>query len=248
MTNGMIKYTDQVKVLPLNILSCLFEGDKDCIYNKEFQRRIISNDKSSVEYYVGDFSYDIVEYIQSHITHDNILADYYQFLSSPISETSKLPLWHNVSLYEGRNGSSLHTYTSNISIRFFCKKVKTENVRNKKQLALQENLLYEALISYNSEDDAHDDEYLLRKMKLSTALSKLNERELTVLDELVIKKQNWQDSFKKLRVYLNPKSNNGMTDKDEIINSWTNKQKQDAMSLLKGRAILKLQKAYFEQA
>lgn len=241
----MIKYTEQIKVLPFKVLSCLLEGDKSCVYNKEFQRRIISNDKPSVEYYVGDFSYDIIKYIQSNITHSNILTEYYEFLSAPVNELSKTPLWHNVSLYEGRNGSSLHTYTSNISIRYFCKQVKTGNVRNKKQLVLQENLLYEALISYKSEDDEHDDEYLQRKQKLYTALSKLNERDLKVLDELVIKKQNWQVAFNKLRDFLNPKPINGLVNKDDIIDSWTSKQKQDAISLLKGRALHKLQKAYF---
>lgn len=247
----MDNYTDQIIVLPLKVLSRLLEGDENCVYNKEFQRRIISNDNSSVNYYVGDFSYDIIQYIQSHITHSNILTEYYQFLSSPINETSKLPIWYNVSLYEGRNGGSLHTYTSNICIRYFCKLVKTENERNNKLHSLQDDLHYETLISYGNDDehdDEHDDEYLIKIEKLSAALSQLNERDLKVLDELVIKKQNWQVAFNELKIYLNPKPINGLTNKDDIINSWTNKQKQDAMSLLKGRAILKLKNAYFKQA
>lgn len=241
----MIRYLDQIKVLPFKVLSCLLDDDKTCIYNKEFKRRIVLNDEICVAYYVGEFSSDIINYIQTKITHCNILTEYYEFLSSPVNKSTMQPLWHNVSLYEGRNGTTLHTYTSNISIRFFCKQVKTENVHNKKHLDLQENLLYETLISYRSEDDEYDDEYLLRKKKLSAALSKLNERDLKVLDELVVKKQHWQIAFNKLRDILNPKPFNGLVDKDDIINSWTSKQKQDAMSLLKGRALHKLQKAYF---
>lgn len=225
------------------ILFNLLDNDCECIYNLEFKRRIVSNDKVSVEYYVGDYSKDIVSYIESYIIHRSILSEYYEFLCEPI-DLNKIPKWHRVSLYEGRSGSSLYTYTSNISSRFFCRQALKERNNEENNVQLLDYFDYETLIKYDIEDIEDDDVIKENKKRIREAFEKLCVRDRLVIKELVIKKNHWSKAFEVLSPYLNPRPHGIYDTKEKIIESWSNKQKQDAISLMKGRAIEKLRNNY----
>ena len=228
--------------LSFSVLTEHLGKDPDCIYNLEFKRRIVSNDVDSVEYYLGDYSKDIVSYIEANIVHHSILTEYYFFLSDPL-DSNREPTWHRVSLYDGRRGSSLYTYTSNISFRHFCRQAAKERKQANKHVELLDFLDYESLIQCdfaNYDDENHEE----MKNRARMAYSRLSERDKQAINVLVIKKMHWSKAFDALCPYLNPKTYGEFDTREKVLASWSNKQKQDAMSLLKGRAIERLQRLY----
>ena len=71
----------------------------------------------------------------------------------------------------------------------------------------------------------------------------LKERDQVVLRLLVIEKHSSLDIFDQLIPYIKVKNLNGKT-KEEVINSMSDKQKQDKVSVLKTRALAQLVKHY----
>ena len=81
---------------------------------------------------------------------------------------------------------------------------------------------------------------------MRNAFALLNERDKLVLKCLVIDKVSSIDAFDILGEHIKPRPRNNMSSAEVKANLST-KQKQDAVSLLKGRALLKLQDLYNEQ-
>ena len=214
----------------------------------ELARRVVNNNVPSVNYYVGEFLDNIVEYIRSSIYNgDDPRTDIYMILSAPINAAG-IHGWHKVSLYSANNGCSLHTYTQIISIR------ETIRLRNKiKKKGVTTELLdyfdYQTLLNMDSPIEvAEEDEELnkqkeYRKEKMRRAIEALKERDQVVLKLLVIEKHSSLDIFDQLIPYIKVKDLNGKT-KEEVINSMTDKQKQDKVSVLKTRALAQLVKHY----
>lgn len=77
----------------------------------ELARRVVSNNVPSVNYYIGEFSDGIVDYVKKAIYKGkDPRSDMYVILSSPI-QIDGTPAWHRVSLYRAYKGCSLQTYT-----------------------------------------------------------------------------------------------------------------------------------------
>lgn len=230
-------------------LVLLLRNDENCVYNLEFKRRIVANSPPCVEYYLGDYSKETVRYIQDRIVHRDILTDFYCFLSAPMGSDG-LPQWHRVSLYKGKNGCTLSTYTSDITVRHFIKVVNKERKRAQKESPLLDYVDYQTLLEYDQDSEEDSAGKAKMKKRIRAAFRTLEERDREVITSLVIKKdkknRHWSTSFKELEGYIHPKPVNGKSS-DEVKASWTNKQKQDAMSLLKGRALANLLEAYYHQ-
>jgi len=208
----------------------------------ELARRVTCNKTSSVNYYIGEFSDGIVSYIKKAIYHGkDPRSDMYLVLSAPI-KNSGVPGWHRVSLYQAYKGCSLQTYTRNISIRELIKIEKKEQSNNNATEFL-DYMDYESLLRLEiaTEEEYDVDESKMRKVR--QAYSMLKERDKLAIQLLVIEKHTALDVFDQLAVFMHPKTAVGQS-REEVIKKWNDKQKQDAVALIKGRAISKLVRFY----
>lgn len=211
-------------------------NDTDYIANKELAKMVVSNETKAVHYYLTEIGMPIMKHIEYSIMHRDITAEYYMFLSFPYDEQAEKPLWHRVDLYKGIN-CLLSSYTSNIACRHFCKLANKEKRVSEKEGELLEYVDYESLIRCESIFDEEDNSQMQCVRK---AYQMLSERYRLVLHCLVIEKMSALDAFPLLESYIHPRPKDGLTS-DEVKQSWTNKQRQDALSLLKGYALRHLQ-------
>ena len=223
-----------------NELKKRLNNDVDYTANKELARMIVSNETKAVHYYLTEIGLPIMKHIEYSIMHRNITAEYYIFLSAPYDSKEEKPLWHRVDLYKGIN-CLLSSYTSNIACRHFFKLANKEKRILAKEGELLEYVDYESLIrceyeSFSFEEDSQTQ--CVRK-----AYQMLPERYRLVLHYLVIKKMSALEAFPLLDLYIHPRPKDGLTS-DEVKQAWTNKQRQDALSLLKGYALKHLQENF----
>lgn len=231
-----------MKQISLKLLVAHLENDLGLSANRELARRVSNNSPDAVDFYISKLGKDIVEYISQTIMHRDIFSDYYLFLSSPYTADNS-PLWDKVTKYNGRNNCTLKTYTSNISCRHFCKVAQKEKKEALLHSTMLEYMDYESLIKCDKSIDDSDSK-TIRYMGKAYAL--LSQRDQIVLKCLVIDKVSSLDAFDILSEFINPRPRNNMSSV-EVKASLSTKQKQDAVSLLKGRALLKLQELYNKQ-
>lgn len=228
--------------LPLKYIISRLDNDLDMSANIELARRVSKNLPNAVIYYISDLSKSIIDFISYNIIHRDILSEYYIFLSSPYT-CENLPMWKKVVGYKGYNNCSLKTYTSNISCRHFCKVAQIEKKESQAYGDLFEFMNYEDLLKC----DTYMDESENRDISaMSKAFLLLNERDKMILKCLVIDKTSSLDAYEILNKYIKPRPTANMTS-DEVKASLTIRQKQNAISLLKGRALLKLHELYWEE-
>lgn len=214
-------------------------NDTDYIANKELAKMIVSNETKAVHYYLTEIGLPIMKHIEFSIMHRDITAEYYIFLSSPYDNQEEKPLWHRVDLYKGIN-CLLSSYTSNIACRHFCKLANKEKRISEKEGDLLEYVDYESLIKCESISDEEDNSQMQCVRK---AFQMLSERYRLVLHYLVIEKMSALDAFSLLDSYIHPRPKDGLTS-DEVKKAWSSKQRQDALSLLKGYALKHLQENF----
>ena len=236
MNNTSITFKD----LPIFQLKYYIEHSIDRDADRELAERIVANDEKAVSYFLTDFSSSILEYVSIRImalpydsTHtclyDEIYGEYYCFISAPIKKQK--PVWHKIQLYRAHNEACLKTYVNGITCRHFFKIKKKQDAENNFQMDLLDYVDYETLLKCEvSEKDADitQDPRFIQMMK---AFNELGEKDQKALLHLVMYKTNYLDAFEDLSPYLNPKK--GKKD----METWSNEQKQNAMSLLKGRAL-----------
>ena len=213
--------------------------DPDYAANKELANRVVHNNSEAVHYFLTDFSEPIVRHIEYDIMKRDVYGDYYIFISAPINEES-VPQWKKVSQYKGDN-CQLNTYVSCIACRHFCKiaqKEKEENLRNGDMI---EYIDYESLLGY----DYHDEEESETSVRMRKAYNNLSEKDREVLRLLLIENMSGIEAFPVLSQYITPKAKDGMTS-EQVKESWSTKQRQDAMSLLKGRALDHLKQQFLK--
>ena len=215
------------------------KNDTEYVANRELAKRIVLNETRAVHYYLAEIGIPIMKYIENSIMHRDITAEYYIFLSSPYDAQEEKPLWHPVELYKGIN-CLLSSYTSNITYRHFYKLANKERLISEKEGDLLEYVDYESLLLCESIPDEEDNSQIQCVRK---AYQMLSERYRLILNCLVIEKMSALDAFPLLESYIHPRPKDGLTS-DEVKQSWTNKQRQDALSLLKGYALTNLQKNF----
>ena len=214
-------------------------NDSDYAANKELANRVVHNDPEAVHFFLTVLSEPIVKHIESNIMKRDVYGDYYIFISAPINDES-VPQWKKVSLYKGDN-CLLNTYISCIACRHFCKiaqKEKEDNLRNGDMI---EYVDYESLLEY----DYHDEEESETSIRMRKAYNNLSEKDREVLKLLLIENMSGIEAFPILSQYITPKPKDGMTS-EQVKESWSTKQRQDAMSLLKGRALDHLKQQFLK--
>lgn len=218
------------------------KDDPDYLANKELARLVVSNDIRAVNYYLDTIGNPIIKHIVQTITKRDITAEYYIFLSSPFDPKTEMAKWHPVSLYKGVC-CRLSSYTSTITCRYFCRMVNKENKLKGKSGGLLDFVDYESLLKCEKACIEETDDIQIKCVK--DAYSQLNEKDREVLRLLIIEKKTSIEAFPILSQYITPRPKEGRNP-EEIKAKWTDKQKQDAISLIKGRALEHLQNKYSE--
>ncbi len=230
--------TNNFQKMPLPVLVPLLGKNIDA--DKAFARRITCNDTPYVSFFLDDFSKPILQYIVTRIlkknkaTEDsvrNIFGDYYDFVSPPLDEKTRQPRWHKIALYAGKNNACLRTYVTQISSRHFCRIKKRQEKTENSRTELLDFFDYEALLRYDTAEEATDLSESPEYRLVMKAFGRLKERDREALYYLVMCKMNGLEAFEKLKKHLNPDGGKA------VMDSWDNKRKQTAMSLLKGRAL-----------
>lgn len=218
-------------------LKLQMKKDYDYAANKELANRVVQNNSEAVHYFLTDLSKPIVRHIEYDIMKRDVYGEYYIFISSPITEDS-VPQWKKVSQYKGEN-CQLNTYVSCIACRHFCKIAQNEKKEHLRNGDMIEYVDYESLLGY----DYHDEEESETSIRMRNAYRNLSEKDREVLRLLLIENKSGIDAFPALSRYITPKPKEGMTS-EQVKESWSTKQRQDAMSLLKGRALDHLKKQF----
>ena len=221
----------------------------------EIARRVISNDKQTVNYFLDEFSRPFLDYIGGEIMkrdgvcmhniwcyYPTVYAEYFEFIGARFIE--KIPEWHKVSLYKGikNNGGKdarLYTYINTITVRYFIAIKKKED---KIKEIVGDNLLETVDVNILKEYDGFDEIVLEEEAyhedaALKWAWERLEKREQLILQYLVIEGLKPLDVFDTMVSYINTNLNPQL---------YSKKQKQDAMSLLKQRAKVHLRKLIIE--
>lgn len=212
--------------------------DSDYSANKEFANRVVENLPIAVSYYLGPLSQGLLNKINRERGMDSY-TDLYFFLAHPFDAIDGTPKWHKVSLYDARS-CSLQSYTSTIALRHFHTVINKERKHKKSNVELLEFCDYQTLLECDLPIDEMDS---IDQIAVKQAFQSLSERDKLVLQYLVIEKRSGVETYSLLQEYIKPEPKNGYTS-DEIKQSWSLKQKQDAISLLKGRALKKLLKKF----
>lgn len=208
--------------------------------NLELASEVVANNARAVHYYLMQMGAPIMQHIENHILHRNVTADYYMFLSSPFEKEDDRPHWHKVQLYKGTD-CRLDSYTSCIACRHFCKVARREQAQMGNEDALLEYVDYEALLGCDRAAEEDSEHVQLMRM----AMARLSERDREVLRCLVVDNMPSLEAYPLLERFVTPRAKDGMTP-DEVKARWTTKQRQDALALMKGRALKHLH-ALFEE-
>jgi hypothetical protein len=235
-------HDDNLESVPLKLLIKLITNKKDINANIEFAHRVIDNNRDAVDYYLGYLTKPIVKYLSEKVMFREMTGEFFDFISHPYNEKKGVFMWKPITYYSGKNNCSLRTYTSDIASRQFYKIRKQEKEINNSSQDIIEYYDYESLLflsdtTYSEEDEALDE----MKRRLRIAFSKLTEKEKAAIQLLVIDKVSGLEAFDQLKKYLNPKLiASGEPDQ------WSAKEKQNRVSVLKGRALEKLLKLFNE--
>ena len=216
-------------------------NDPDYLANREVARRVVNNYHAVVDYFLGTMSKGTIESLGRMMGRE-MSAEYYQFISHPFDENTQKPIWHRIDLYDARD-CNLVSYSSRISHRHFSKIAKKEKMKANSEEKLLDYRDYESLLMC---DQPEEDGENLTHVRMKRAFGKLKEWDQKVLQYLVIDKKAGLDAYPMLEEYIHPQSKDGLTS-DEVKKAWTTKQKQDAVSLMKGRALQYLLAKYNEE-
>ena len=195
-------------------------------------------------FFLTEYSDGLLNYVAleiCHIDREEIDAEYYTFISQENYYTH-VP-YYKLALYKRKNNATLLTYVSTITVRYFKhlnakrkkkeikfvlvgEQVETSNIFSDNGVI--ENPWFPLYIQQNDESNEITD-------KLISMIDKLPYREQLVIKLMVMGNASGADAFEVIAPYLNP---------EKPISEFTRKNKQDAMSLLKGRALKHLKKLY----
>jgi hypothetical protein len=227
--------------MEINQITKQLSHDSDYCANRKLAELIVKNDALAVNYYISEIGFPIIKYIENHIMHRDLMAEFYIFISEPFDEEKQIPRWRRVEIYKGVN-CSLKTYTTNISCRHFNKIANKERQDKQAEDEILDYVDYESLLNCDSipEDNAINRRQTLYVRK---AFQLLSEKDKEIIKCLIFNNMSSIEAFPYLSKYINPRKKDGLST-DEIKASWTNKQCQDAISLIKGRALAHLQKQF----
>ena len=236
--------------IPLNEVKLSKADDPEMIANKEYARRVYTNDGATIVHYMTVLNKDNISYISNCIMHRDIYADYYKFISRPVVDS--VPQWKAVRNYTGQKKKkkedeevvycTLKSYTSLIASRHFYTEAAKEKKVREKETPFLESINYEALKSCDvlvDEGEDPDSKIVLRKKAARIALEQLTEIDRLIITYLVIESRNNIEAYEMLSSYINPRNSNGQST-DEVKNNKSKYQKSTDISVKKGRALERL--------
>lgn len=232
---------EELREMKLPMLTWLLNKETNYNANLELARRVVSNNQGAINYYIGVLSLPIITFIEKRITGRDTLSEYFEFLSSPFNSEQRKNEWRRVSLYKGLD-CRLDSYTSLITTRHFCRVAKKERGGNNSNRQIFANVDYRSLL-HCAEDDDQEIEVGSKLWKARQAFKQLKKRDQDILTYLTIKKMPSLDAWPLLEKYVRPHARDGKTS-EEIKMSLTNKQKQDALAVLKSHAIRYYERNY----
>lgn len=222
----------------------------------EIAKRITINDKIAVEYFLKELSIPFLEYIGKNIMNAEgvyvhgilkyslpISGEYYEFMGAKF--VNQQPMWHKISLYRGKslNGGKearLYTYADVITTRHFIALKKKEEKNREKSLdeMLESDDVF-ILREYNGFDEIilEDEMESSKSRELRLAWEKLPVRDRLILQYIVIDELEPLEVFDEMIQYVKTSKKPGL---------YNRKMKQNAMSLMKQRAIAHLRKLIVE--
>ncbi len=222
----------------------------------EFACRVVKNDQEAVDYFIGDFSHPILNYIYSNVlwlksnpdTYQDLSGDYYLFIAAPFAP---LAGWSKIKAYKGKNNAKLYSYVNKIASNYFRKKRNEYGKYDKNHMRLLEYVDYQTLLTYDYSTCDDSVERTMSERLVMEAFSQLSDTDKRVLECLCVRKIHWSKAFEELRIYMDPTGPAGLW-KDWSIEEkqsamdreWKPVQKQFAIAGLKKRAILHLTRRY----
>lgn len=236
--------------IPLNELFSCMSNDPGMSANKEYARRVYTNDGATIVHYMTVLNKDNISYISNQVMHRDIYADYYEFISKPVFEF--IPQWKAVRNYNGHKKKeneddevvdcTLKSYTSLIASRYFWAEAKKEKRVTDKETPFVESIDYEALKSCNvivDDGEDPDSRIVLRKKAARIALEQLTEVDRLLITYLEIESMSNIKAYELLSSYINPRSRDGQSS-DEVKENKSKYQKSTDLSVKKGRALERL--------
>lgn len=222
----------------------------------EFAGRIVKNDQEAVDYFIGDFSHPILDYIYANVlwlksdpdVYQELSGDYYLFIAAPFSP---LAGWSKIKAYKGKNNAKLYSYVSKMASNYFRRKRSEYGKYDKNQMKLLEYVDYQTLLTYDYSDSDDSSEKTTSERLVMEAFSQLSDTDKRILDCLCVRKTHWTKAFEELRIYMDPSGPAGLwkdwsiEEKQSAIDrEWKPVQKQFAIAGLKKRAVLHLTRRY----
>ena len=211
--------------------------------NLQFAQYVIKGDAIHTSYFFGDYSKPILSWIIVHALEMNysetierqITGKYYDFVAGPFRENK--PHWSQLRWYRGIDGNTLKSWLQRNGFQYFRRCKIKDDKEHRRMRPLLEFKGYDTLED-KVDDNGPSDEQLRRDKLLTAALEMLNERDKEVLTLMVMKKLPWQNRWEALNKYINPRGGR------EVIATWSNKRKQDALVALKILALEHLRNNY----
>lgn len=223
------------------------ELDSSVNANLQFAQLVIRQEPYNTKYFFGDYSYEIIKWIGISIFSikanevENfiyrIYGDYFEFVTNPIDDFNQ-PQWYQLKSYKGLNDMKLKSWLMKNSHQFFARKKKNEDKRISNEGELIEFVDYESLLGLGDSQECLSDEDCIYRERLSKAWSSLSEKDKNILHYLILEKLNWQDAFDELNEYIKPRGGR------QVMETWTDKRKQDALAMMKVRAVKHLTKRF----
>lgn len=215
--------------------------------NLQFAQYVIIQEPNNTKFFFGDYSYDIVKWIAISIYSvnakeaDNVIyqlyGDYFEFVTNPIDDFNK-PQWYQLKSYKGLNDMKLKSWLMKNAHQFFARKKQKDDKKKISEGEILDIVDYEALLGLGDSQESLTDCECIYRDRLAKAWSALSEKDKNVLHFLVIEKLYWEDAFDELNEYINPR------DGRQVISSWSDKRKQDALAMMKAQAVKHLIKKF----
>ncbi len=217
--------------------------------NLAFAGLVANGESINTKYFFGDYSFPILKWVIITLYAPKnkdirevlyqFTGDYYDFVSGPLDDNNR-PQWYQLTSYRGDNGLKLKTWLQSHGYQYFSKKKIKSDKQSSSESELIEFVDYEALLGLEDGNAECSDKDLSYRERLQRSWSTLSERDKNILHFLVIEKLHWEDAYDELNCYINPREGRA------VMEQWSDKRKQDALSLMKARAIKHLVKRFNE--
>lgn len=212
--------------------------------NLKFAHHVSHGEPIHQHFFFGEYSEPILRWIVVSALYRNanpdaeraIMGRYYEFVAGPFRDSS--PQWYQLESYKGINGEKLHSWLKRNGAQWFRKEQKKEENQKKQFCDLIEIKHSASLLGVDDDHSLPDEESQRARELLSRAWSSLSEKDQEVLILLLLDKVHWSEAWESLNLYIDPEGGR------DVLSQWSPKRKQDAMAVLKKRAIQHLTAKY----